>query len=128
MLNSKNLRSEPIKIRRSFRVPVTIQDNISVVINNKSYHVFNLSPEGVNIANTDHSPFTIGESIENCNLILSDCHIKNLTASIVHCSCGVDGKWNNGIQWIDLADDDLKRISSTISKVRQRLTQVCDPS
>lgn len=127
MPNTDNVRSDPSKVRKSFRVPVSSQDDIYVMLDDKSYRVFNLSPEGLNIANSDHSPFTIGELIQNCNLILSDCHIHNLTARIIHCSCGKDGNWNNGIQWVDLADEDLKQISATVSRIRQRLLQDAPP-
>ncbi len=122
MHDENRVRSNPTKNRKSSRVPVEVQDKISTIIDGKSYQVINLSPDGLNIANTDHAPFTIGELINNCKLILSDCHIKDLTARIIHCSCGSDGKWNNGIQWIDLTNEESKQIiKKTVSKIEHRL-------
>ncbi len=118
-----NVRSKPKNARKSSRVPIKAIDEISAIIYNKSYPVINLSQNGLNISNTDHAPFTIGELIDGCKLILSDSHIKDLTARIIHCSCGSDGKWNNGIQWIDLTNEESKKIAETVSKLRHRLQQ-----
>ena len=120
-------RSDPTQIRQSLRVPVDNQDDISVILENKSYRVVNLCQDGVNIANPDHSPFTIGELIKNCDLVLPGGSISNLTARIIHCSCESDGNWNNGIQWTDLTENGLKQIAETVLTIKQKLRKQFNP-
>ncbi len=123
MPDSNNVRSDPTAIRQSFRMPVEFQDDIAVMLDNQAYRVVDISPEGVNIADKDETPFTIGQLIENCELIIPGSRIKDLTARIVHCSSDPDRNWNNGVQWIDLADEAQQQIAAVVSKIKQRLRQ-----
>lgn len=120
---SNDVRSDPTAIRQSFRVPVELQDDIAAMFDNQVYRVVDISPEGVNISNKNKAPFAIGQLIENCELIIPGSRIKGLTARIIHSSCDPEGNWNNGIQWIDLVDEDQQQIAAIVSKIKQRLQQ-----
>ena len=121
--DTNDQRSDRTAIRMSFRVPVELQDDIAVMINNETYQVLDIGPEGINITIKDPSLFTIGQFIQNCELILSDNRIKNLTARIVHSSKDSDEAWNTGIHWIALDDNAQEQIVNIISKIKQKLRQ-----
>lgn len=123
MPGSNNVRSDLTAIRHSFRVPVEIQEDIAVMLDNQTYRVVDISPEGVNIDDKDQASFTAGQLIENFELIILGSRIKGLTARIVHCSSDTERNWNYGIQWIDLADEAQQQIAAIVSKIKQRLRQ-----
>lgn len=124
MPGSNNVRSDSTAIRHSFRVPLEIQEDIAVVLDNQTYCVVDISPEGVNIDDKDQASFTAGQLIENSELIIPGSRIKGLTARIVHCSSDTERNWNYGIQWIDLADEAQQQIAAIVSKIKQRLRQI----
>ena len=123
MPDSNNVRSDPTAIRRSFRVPVEFQDDIAVMLDNQTYRVVDISPEGVNIDDKDQASFTDGQLIENFELIIPGSRIKGLTARIVHYSSDTERNWNYGIQWIDMADEAQQQIVAIVLKIKQRLRQ-----
>lgn len=123
---SNEIRSDPDDIRRSFRVPVDPSYGIQATLNQKTYPVSDISPEGISILCRDHTAFTVAQIIENCELILPDVTIKNLTARVVHFSCPSEFNWTNGIQWVNLADDDLEKIAAQVSKLKKELLESDD--
>ncbi len=120
---SNNVRSDSTTIRHSFRVPVEFQDDIAVMLDNQTYRVVDISPEGVNIDNKDQASFTVGQLIENFELIIPGSRIKGLTARIVHRSSDTEKNCNYGIQWIDLADEAQQQIAAIVSKIKQKILQ-----
>ncbi len=117
------VRSDQSPIRQSFRVSVEPEDRIFVVLNGETYPVADISPEGINIVCRDSNPFTLSQVIENCQLILPGDTIKDLSAKVIHFSCGPGGRWTNGIQWVDLPDSTLDKIVGQVSKIKKRLRQ-----
>lgn len=115
-------------VRQSFRIPVDSKENLSVVIKGKSYRVTDLGPEGIRILLEDPLDFDAAELIEGseltikgCMLVFPDIIIKNLTARIIHFSL-VQGKGlENGIQWVNLTEENKKKIAAQISIIKQRL-------
>jgi hypothetical protein len=102
---------------------VEFQDDIAVMLDNQTYRVVDISPEGVNIDDKDQASFTTGQLIEDLELIIPGSRINGLTARIVHCSSDTEKKWNYGIQWIDLADEAQQQIVAIVSKIKQRIRQ-----
>lgn len=123
MSDSNNVRSDPTAIRQSFRVPVNVQDDIAVRLDNQIYRVVDICPGGVNITDRNQTPFKIEQLIENCELMIPGSRIKDLTARIIHCSSDSERNWNNGIKWIDLSDEAQEQIATIVSKIKQRLRQ-----
>ncbi len=123
MSDSNNVRSDPKAIRQSFRVPVDVQDDIAVWLDNQVYSVVDICPGGVNFVAKDQTPFSIGQLIEGCELIIPGSRIKDLTARIVHSSSTPEGDWHNGVKWNDLADEAQQQIAAIVSTIKQRLRQ-----
>lgn len=119
-----SIRSDHNAIRQSFRVTVDLEDGIVAVLNGKTYPVADISPQGINVFCRGNNDFTLSQIIENCELIVPEYTIKNLTAKVIHCSCSSDGKWINGIQWADLTDTDLDKIVQQVSQIKDKLRRL----
>lgn len=117
------IRSDQSPIRQSFRVSVEPEDKIFAVLNDQTYSVADISPGGINIFCRDSNTFTLSQVIENCKLILPGDTVKGLSAKVVHFSCGPEGRWTHGIQWVDLPDTTLDKIVGQVSKIKKRLRQ-----
>lgn len=121
-------RSDHSAVRQSFRVPVDPKDNIKVMIKGEIYRVTNISPEGVGIfydQNIESEAARLMEGsemlIEDCDLIFPDAVIKHLTAKIIRFSPTHENGWENGLQWINMADEDQIKIADQVSKIKKRL-------
>lgn len=113
---------EDLVVRKSFRVPV--EDNsIQVVLNNITYPVSDISPQGISIAIKDNTAFTVAQELINCELILPDETITGLTATVMHFTNTGEGVWQNGIQWVGLKDEEVQKIAAVVSKMKKRLLQ-----
>lgn len=115
-------------VRQSFRIPVDSRENISVVIKKKSYRVTDLGPEGVRILLEDPLDFDAAGLIEGseltikgCSLVFPDVIIKNLTAKIIHFSPVQDKGLGNGIHWVNLTEENQKKIAAQMSIIKKRV-------
>ncbi len=107
-------------VRKSFRVPVE-DGRIQVVINGRSRPVRDICPEGISLACDAHTDFIAGQTIDQCRLILPKDSIEALTARIVHISNNDEKERVCGIQWVDLKDEDLARISVVVSDLKKKI-------
>ncbi|MCF6246880.1 MAG: PilZ domain-containing protein [Desulfobacula sp.] len=129
MNNTRSIEFQDIKkdnsqqenVRRSFRVPVAPEDGMTVVINDNSYQVVDISLEGISIACENNTTFMVAQTFDNCEIKTPDSIIKNLTGRIVHFSCGSEAGWQNGIQWIDFDKETLLKISTLVASMKKKL-------
>lgn len=108
-------------VRHSFRVPVGPDDDVTVVINGKSYQVVDISLDGISIACRDNTTFMVEQTFDHCELTTPGSVIKNLTARVVHFSYGVQSGWQNGIQWINADKRQLQKLSALVTSMKEKL-------
>ena len=117
-LNGLKPRQQQDNTRRSSRVPVG-NHRIEVVIMNKAYPAHDISENGISIICDKHIAFTVGQVIENCDLVLPNETLTHLTARVVHFTGADDGNWRNGLQWVNIEKTSLKKIVSLISSMEK---------
>ncbi|WDP89514.1 MAG: PilZ domain-containing protein [Desulfobacter sp.] len=115
-------RSDTIRaIRKSFRVPVGPKSGISAVLGGERYPVADISPGGVRIQGMETADFETDQVIGGCELILPGDKVKRLTARLVHCSSGRNGRRGSGIEWVNMPDPDIERVAAHVSRIKQAL-------
>lgn len=107
--------------RQSFRVPVTKRTDFSLVVDEKSYSLANISAGGIAVSMDSEAYFVLGQILPDCELILPGKIVKGLKGEVVHCSSYIAGKWLYGIKWINIDPDASKKIDSAILMVRKGL-------
>ncbi len=117
----KNDKSQQETVRRSFRVPVDSDDDVTVVINGNSYQVLDISLEGISIACEDNTAFMVEQTFDNCELRIPNNLINNLTGRIVHFSCGSEKGWQNGIQWIKFDKETSQKMSTLVALMKKEI-------
>lgn len=113
--------SEPMSVRRSFRVPVDVSDNIHAVICKKRYQVRDISCDGISIPCNGRNTFMVAQIFENCLLETPVGKIQNLTGKIVHLSNNDGDEWLNGVQWIEPEPAARQKIADLVAALKEKL-------
>lgn len=117
----KNDRSDPDAVRQSFRVPVDYRDSVYAVLNNKTYPLIDMNPDGICIMCSDTDQLGDSDLIDGCRLEISENHISGLTARIVHRTPGSGGEWKIGLKWVGPDDGTREKLASAVSDIKQKL-------
>ncbi len=112
--------SESGPIRHLFRVPVSLNDDIQVILGQEAYSVSNLSATGIAVNAKTCFDFNSGQIIENAELRIEDVHLTGLRAKVIHCSVDDSGSFQFGIQWVDMNSDDQKTLDQTLVQLKAR--------
>ena len=108
-------------VRKAFRVPLEIGDNVWITIGNNRYPVRDISVTGVGITLENPLSFTVSQIIGNCELSMDGQVIKDLEGRVVHFSLNSDREWQYGIQWVRMNQSTADRISKTVFKLKDKL-------
>ncbi len=108
-------------VRKYFRVPVNIPDQIWVRINNIKYPVRDICLDGVGITLEDPGAFVISQTVAGCELKISDLVVKGLDGRVVHFSLNSGKDWQCGIHWTPLENNVARRISDKVSVLKNEL-------
>jgi hypothetical protein len=116
-LGSRSLL-EPV-VRRSFRIPVKQREDIRVTIKGLIHPVKDVSSRGVSFPIQDCGAFPAGRFLEGCILFLPGEVLKDLNATVMHCSPDPEDGWLVGIQWLNLSPETEERIGGHILALRR---------
>lgn len=107
--------------RRFFRIPVTRNDTVTLLVRDISYPVSDLSQEGIGICLKDNNAFQIGETLTPCRLTINDVVLDGLTGQVIHCSAHATGQWQFGIQWTAMVEKNREILNTTLNHMKQRI-------
>ncbi len=107
--------------RQCFRIPVSGKADFSFIIEDRTYSIVNISINGLGTLVDPDDSFFLGQTIEDCKLVLLKEKITGLTGEIVHCSQDVSGQRMCGIKWIDPDSRILKKIESILLSMQKEL-------
>ncbi len=113
--------SIPKIVRKSFRIPIDVKNDVWVVINKNRYSVLDISVNGISISLEKDSGVTTEQALLNCELNIFDVSIKKLKGEIVHLTSSKEGKWRCGVRWIDMGKVTEDKIFKIISKMKDQL-------
>ncbi len=106
------------KVRHIFRIPVSDQDPVQVLIKQETYPVSNINQGGIGI-DGDHQPeIILGEILEDCELIFPNIRILGLTGKVIHSSCVDFGPTLYGIGWMELTEGQTAELNAILSKMK----------
>ena len=106
------------KVRHLFRIPVSDQDPVQVLIKQEIYPVSNINQGGIGI-DGDHQPkIILGEILEDCELIFPNIRILGLTGKVIHSSCVDFGPTLYGIGWMELTEGQTADLNAILSKMK----------
>ena len=108
-------------VRKTFRVPLEISDNVWITIGNNRYPVRDISATGVGIKLESPLSFNVSQIIGNCELSMDGQVVKDLEGRVVHFSLNSDREWQYGIQWVRMNQSAADRISETVFKLKDKL-------
>jgi hypothetical protein len=117
----KNDSSLPKIVRKSFRVPVGDDNNTSVQIYGKRYHITDISIDALGIAVKGNSDFSIDQVLKGCELTLFDITIKDLNGKVVHLTLTEQKVLLYGIQWENMKESDIAHISKIVMEMKEQL-------
>lgn len=106
------------KVRHIFRIPVSDQEPVQVLIKQETYPVSNINQGGIGI-DGDHQPeIILGEILEDCELIFPNIRILGLTGKVIHSSCVDFGPTLYGIGWMELTEGQTAELNAILSKMK----------
>lgn len=109
-----------IPVRKSFRVPVSREDNVHLLVGQKPYTAVNLSASGIAVHAKSCLEFEAGQILENAVLTIGATQFANLTGKVVHCSVLDTGELHFGIQWQKMAPEILEEMCRLLEKIKDR--------
>ncbi|HKJ99288.1 MAG TPA: PilZ domain-containing protein [Desulfotignum sp.] len=109
------------QVRRSFRVPVDPEEPVSVVIDEISYPVSDISLDGISFSVEDNQRFESGQTLSSCRLQCKNFVLTDLEAQVVHCSFPAQGSdlWQLGIQWVHMKNSEKKELEQMLTRLKK---------
>jgi hypothetical protein len=115
----------PEIVRKSFRIPVEDGRSAWVIINDRQYVVQDICIGGIGIVLKKDSVFCVDQVLNDCELNIFNISIKALNGRVIHFSSDHDKSndktWQCGIQWVDMRENDVNRISKILSTMKAQL-------
>jgi hypothetical protein len=106
------------RVRHLFRIPVSDQGSVQVLIKQETYPVSNVNQGGIGI-DGDHQPkIILGEILEDCELIFPNTRISGLTGKVIHSSSVDFGPTLYGIGWMELTPGQTAALNAILSKMK----------
>ncbi len=114
------------KVRQIFRIPVSKEDSVQVLIQQKKYLVSNISQGGIGISPDSQLDLESNEIISDCELILPKVRISGLSGKVVHCSFSEFGTLQYGVEWLGLQDSQRKSLDEILLQMKIRALEKND--
>jgi Tfp pilus assembly protein PilZ len=106
--------------RKSFRTPIGESDDITLQINNQSFEIINITPDGVGIYLQDTDVFSIGQIIDTITLHLEGT-LLTFQGKVAHISPMDPDGFLYGIELIELLENNKRRLRQYIQKALDNL-------
>ena len=106
------------RVRHLFRIPVSDQDSVKVLIKQETYPVSNINQGGIGIDGEHQPKIILGEILEDCELIFPNTRIVGLTGKVIHSSCADFGPTLYGIGWMELTPGQTAALNEILSKMK----------
>lgn len=112
--------------RHSFRVPVTLIDDIRVNFGGSEYSVINLSATGVAVNVSSCLEFDAGQIIDDARLRIGAVHITGVRAKVIHCSVHDSGNFLFGFQWVKMSAENKKTLEQVLDRLKIKALKAKD--
>ncbi len=114
------------QVRQIFRIPVSKEDSVQVLIQKKIYLVSNISQGGIGLSPDIQLDLESNEIIDDCELILPKARISGLSGKVIHRSFSEFGPLQYGVQWLDLQDIQRKSLDEILLQMKIRALEKND--
>jgi predicted small metal-binding protein len=108
-------------LRKTFRVPVTDQDPVSMTVRDHRFRVKDLSVGGVSIETDGNFDVCCGQLLAPCVLSLADDRLSNLEMTVVHCTATLSGSVVLGLKWETLAPDEEEMLNKYLTRMKYKV-------
>ncbi|MCP4717847.1 MAG: PilZ domain-containing protein [Desulfobacteraceae bacterium] len=107
-------------VRQIFRVPISDNESVHILIKQKKYLVSNISQGGIGISPDSQLNLEADEILVDCELILANTSISGLTGKVIHCSFSEFGPLQYGVQWLELQTGQSQSLDDILSQMKAR--------
>lgn len=115
-------------VRKSFRIPVAQDLDITVTIDGKSYPVVDISGSGISITTSQETLFPLDRELTNCRLDIDGTVLEKLSGKIIHFSSQPNNQWVSGLKWVSLSRDQEQVLKKKVEELKLKLLSNIDES
>lgn len=108
-------------LRKTFRVPLTEQDPVSMTIRDRTFRVKDLGAGGVSIETDGDFDAWCGQRLTSCSLTLAGDRLTDLEMTVAHCTATLSGCVILGLRWQALAPDDGDVLNKFLARMKQKV-------